>query len=437
MKTYRIIAAAIALATASQAIAQNPILITRAYNSDPQARVWTVNGLPRLFVYGSRDESPKYFCSNKYDVFSTDDMIHWTGGESFSSEEEIKYNNNGLFAPDCIERNGKYYLFYSQPGDDAEGTAVSDSPYGPFTDGKKVEGANQIDPSVFIDDDGTAWMFWGQFSAKCAKLNPDMRSIDESTIKDGIITEQEHHFHEGIQAFKHNGIYYLTFADIGRRGMPTCIGYATSDCVTGPYTYRGVIVDNFGCDPSVWNNHGSVVQFKGQWYVFYHRSSYDTNTMRQSCVEPIEILPDGSIPEVRMTSTGAGRPLDPYLRLGEDPVAARACFLKGHARIVGPVLAAIRSNDFASWEDFDFKARPRKMKLQVCPMAGGKVEVYTEYLYKGRLAQFEVPAGDGKTVITLEADVTEDLEGVLPLRMKFFGEEDKDLFSIVSFSFEK
>ena len=176
-----------------RAEAQNPVLLGKAYNSDPQARVWTVDDEERLFIYGSKDENPAYYCSGKYDVFSTNDMIHWSGREAFSSDE-VKYNDEVLYAPDCIEKDGKYYLFYSQPGAYPEGTAVGDSPFGPFLDGKPLKDANQIDPSVFIDDDGQAWMFWGQFSAKCAKLNPDMRSMDPSTIKDGIITEADHHF---------------------------------------------------------------------------------------------------------------------------------------------------------------------------------------------------------------------------------------------------
>ena len=432
-----IIEAVMFLLLSAGAAAQNPVFISRAYNSDPQARVWTVDGKPTLFVYGSRDESPSYYCSGRYDVFSTEDMVNWKGGDSFSSEE-VPYNEEVLYAPDCMEKDGKYYLYYSQPGPYPEGTAVSDSPYGPFRDGKPVEHAGQIDPSIFIDDDGTAWMFWGQFSAKCAKLNPDMRSIDPSTIKDGIITEAEHHFHEGIQAFKHNGTYYLTFADIGRRGMPTCIGYATSDNITGPYTYRGVIIDNFGCDPAVWNNHGSVVKFKDQWYVFYHRSSCGSNTMRQTCIEPIEILPDGSIPEVGMTSTGAGAPLDPYIAIGADPVAGRACYLTGHARIDrNSRLDGIRDNDTAAWLDFDFEEGPRKMVLSVCPKAGGSVEVYSEYMYGGTLASFEVPPGDGKTIVTLEAEVGRDITGIHPVRMRFHGDDDTDLFTLVSFGFKR
>ena len=252
----------------------------------------------------------------------------------------------------------------------------------PILDGSAIQGANQIDPSVFIDDDGQAYLFFGQFAAKCARLNPDMRSIDRSTLRDSIITEAEHHFHEGIQAFKRNGIYYLVYADISRRGMPTCLGYATSEHVMGPYTYRGVIVDNFGCDPYVWNNHGSVGELNGQWYVFYHRSTNGTEMLRKSCVEPIRFNPDGTIDEVPMTTSGAAGYLDPFTLMP----GWRACGLTGHARIVlrkqagREILAQIRRRDSALWRDFRFDRTPERMQLTVIPHKGGKVQVFANTL---------------------------------------------------------
>ena len=179
------------------------------------------------------------------------------------------------------------------------------------------------------------------------------------------------------------------------------------------------------------------MKFKDQWYVFYHRSSQGSNIMRQTCAEPIEILPDGTIPEVEMTSTGAGKPLDPYLAIGSDPVAARACYLTGHARIdKDHRLSEIRDFDTAAWRDFDFKDGPKKMILSVIPEAGGMIYVYSEYLYGNNVATFKVPEGDGKTLITLEAKVGTDLKGVRPIRMRFHGDKDKNLFTINSFRFE-
>mgnify|MGYP002625398305 CR=1 FL=1 len=159
--------------------------------------------------------------------------------------------------------------------------------------------------------------------------------------------------------------------------------------------------------------------------------------MRQSCAEPIEILPDGTIPEVQMTSTGAGKPLDPYLSIGSDPVAARACYLTGHIRIgENKALEEIRDNDTAAWRDFDFNDGARKMVISVRPQAGGEILVYSEYLYGAPLATFKVPQGDGKTLITLEMEVNGELSGTRPIQMRFQGEKDKNLFEINGFRFE-
>ena len=428
------------------AAGQNPIIPEAMYNSDPQARSWTDgNGIPTLYVYGSRDESKSYYCSHHYDVLYTQDFKTWTiCKDSFASrgeDDQVPYNDEYLYAPDCIEKDGKYWLFYSQSGGkDVEGVAVSDRPTGPFRNGTVLKDARQIDPSVFIDDDGQAWLFWGQFAAKCAKLNPDMRSIDPSTIRDSVITEAAHHFHEGIQAFKRNGIYYLVFADISRRGMPTCLGYATADKVTGPYTYRGVIIDNHGCDPYVWNNHGSVAALNGQWYVFYHRSTNGTEMLRKSCVEPIRFNEDGTIPEVPMTTSGAAGPLDPF----QVMEGFRTCGLTGHARIIlrrqegvrdRELLARIRNRDSAQWRDFDFSVKPRIMRLTVIPHAGGTVNVYANTLCLPMVASFQIPAGDGRRPVTLEVPVRPGLEGIQPLFFRFYGKEGTDLMDLVEFCF--
>ena len=431
------------LAGAVAATAQNPIIPEAKYNSDPQARTWSMpDGTQRLYVYGSRDESSTWYCSHAYDVLSTDDMKSWKlTPDSFLSKgegDQVPYNDEFLYAPDCFRKDGKYWLFYSQSGGrDVEGVAVSDRPEGPFRDGSAIQGANQIDPSVFIDDDGQAYLFFGQFAAKCARLNPDMRSIDRSTLRDSIITEAEHHFHEGIQAFKRNGIYYLVYADISRRGMPTCLGYATSEHVMGPYTYRGVIVDNFGCDPYVWNNHGSVGELNGQWYVFYHRSTNGTEMLRKSCVEPIRFNPDGTIDEVPMTTSGAAGYLDPFTLMP----GWRACGLTGHARIVlrkqagREILAQIRRRDSALWRDFRFDRTPERMQLTVIPHRGGKVQVFANTLCLPLVAEFDVPAGDGMRPVTLEVPVKAALEGVHPLFFRFNGEAETDLMDLVSFRF--
>lgn len=295
----------LALAATLPVLAQNPICPMGVYMADPSAKVFD----GELLVACSLDLSTRTWCSPYYHLLSSEDAVNWTlHRDVFAAVgpyDEVSYNDMPLYAPDMAKFGGKYFLYYDQP-DQSEGVAIAESPAGPFKGGRLVEGARGIDPCVFVDDDGQAYYFWGQFSAKGAKLNPDGVSIDLSTIVDGLVTEQDHFFHEGSFVFKRNGWYYYVYADVSRQNAPTCLGYSMSRNVFGPYEYKGVIVDNAGSDPLVWNNHGSVVEYKGQWYVLYHRPTHFSSTMRKACMEPITFRADGTIREVEMTSQGAG-----------------------------------------------------------------------------------------------------------------------------------
>ena len=282
--------------------AQNPVVPPGVFAADPEGHQWKDG---RLYLYVSRDESPDFYCSWRYDLLSTDDLKNWTiHRDAFASKgpnDEVPYSDGELYASDAAYKDGKYYLYYSMRDAIDEGVAVADAPAGPFRDGRPVEGISQIDPAVFIDDDGQAYLYWGQFSAKGAKLKDNMLEVDTTTIVDGLVTEQEHFFHEGSSMRKRNGIYYMVYSHL-RKGRPTCIGYATSRSPLGPFEYGGVIVDNAGCDPESWNNHGSICEFDGRWYVLYHRTTNGTRSLRKVCIEPIEFNEDGSIDEVEMTS---------------------------------------------------------------------------------------------------------------------------------------
>ena len=166
--------AAILMLPASLAVAQNPIVPPGVYIADPSARVFSDG---KLRIFGALDESTQYYCSWRYHTMETDDMKHWRITENiFASKgegDEVSYSDTRLSAPDAMERDGKFFLYYcmNQPKD-VEGVATSRSPTGPFTDGRPLDvgGFEQIDPSVFIDDDGQAYYLWGQFEAKMAKL---------------------------------------------------------------------------------------------------------------------------------------------------------------------------------------------------------------------------------------------------------------------------
>lgn len=356
--------------------AQNPISPMGVYIADPTARV---DRDGKLYVYGSLDTEPGSYCSKDYHVLSSSDAKTWTLHPNRFSWSET------LYAPDLIRKGDTYYLYFDIPNGD-EFVAEGKVPTGPFGDAAKIEGPKQIDPNIFIDDDGQAYYFWGQFSGKGAKMNPDMKTLDLSTMVDGLVTEKDHFFHEGSFVFKRGKYYYYLYADISRNHRPTSLGYAMATSPLGPYVYKGVIIDNAGCDPETWNNHGSIVEYKGQWYIFYHRSTHASRAMRKACLEPITFNEDGTIDEVEMTSQGAGGPLD----ANQEIDVARACLLQGHARIQldadrrtgvargkREVLAGIRDGDAAAWKYLDFRKGAKKIELKVKPAAGGVIRVRT------------------------------------------------------------
>lgn len=344
---------------------RNPILPLDVHVPDSEAHVMPDG---KLYVYGSFDLLEDVYCSEEYHVVSTPDMKHWTVHDKsldgkdvpwFNDPNAVKYpgidwshptpfilkmmerdRENGvdmkaefeknadkpkpplLFAPDCLERDGKYYLYFCMP-DDSEGVAVSDRPEGPFEDIRQLP-IGGIDPAIFIDKDGEAYLYWGQLFSHGVKLGKDMVSLDREQIRDDLVTETEHFFHEGSSMRRIGDTYYYLYADM-ERGKPTSLGYSTGPTPFGPFTYRGIIIDNDGCDPASWNNHGSIECVGGQWYVFYHRCSRGMQQHRRLCVEKISIAPDGSIPEVKMTSQGVGEPFKP----GEALYGYQACGVSG------------------------------------------------------------------------------------------------------------
>jgi len=428
---------------------QNPICPSGLNIADPSTRVWNDG---RLYVYGSRDESLDYYCSYDHWVLSTSDLINWEFTPNvFASKgknDQIPWNDSPLYAPDVMYKNGTYYMYYCQPGG-KEGVATSTSPNGPFTNAKEIylKNKNQIDPAVFVDDDGQTYYTWGQFQAKIAKLKPNMTEIDTTTIVENVITEKEHFFHEGNYMVKRNGIYYMVYANMSRKGMPTCIGYSTSKSPMGPYTYGGVIVDNDGCDPNNWNNHGSIVEFKGQWYVFYHRTTNGVVNARKCCIEPIFFNSDGSINEVEMTSQGAGKPLDAFSQIE----AEWACLLFGHVRIesyswdhanpLNPAnadqLGQIVNNDRAAYKYINFGEGASSISVRVAPGAKpGKIYLQTDNTWSPHIGTLDIPGGgDGKTCTTLSCKINE-VKGVHALYLTFAAEE-KESFTIDWFKFYK
>ena len=431
------------LSLTGTSLAENPIVPPGMYMADPSAHVWPDG---KLYVYGSRDESPDYYCSHSYDVLSTSDLIHWTiHRHTFVSKgpgDQVPYSDDFLYAPDAQFRNGTYFLFYCLANrTSTEGVAKSTSPTGPFLKGRVIDtnGINQIDPCVFIDDDGQAYYIWGQFSAKMAKLKPDMTEIDRSTIRDGIVTEKEHRFHEGGYMVKRNGIYYFVYAGLSMKDTASCISYATSRSPWGPFKYGGVIIDNDGSDPRNWNNHGSLVEFKGRWYVFYHRATHGSYTMRKACVEPITFNEDGSINQVEMTTQGAAGPLSATEKID----AERACLLNGNLRIDAfagdnEELTGITDGDRAAYKYINFGEGTQGFTIRVAPGKDpGAIEVALDRPWHPSILEKPLEiggGGDGKTWIELKA-TTKPVTGVHAVWLRFTT-KGGETFRVDRFKFE-
>lgn len=360
----------------------NPVLPLHHFIPDVEAHVGHDG---RLYAYGSQDLAGNHtYCSHSYRVFSTDNLLDWVNhGTSFASagpDAQTPWSTAELYAPDCVYKDGTYYLYFCQK-DRSEGVAVSQHPAGPFTDASTIPHAHKdaIDPTAFVDDDGQAYLYWGQYQLRGARLNPDMRTIDESTLNKAIINEDDDGFHEGPSMHKIGDTYYLLFCDTAR-GQATCLSYATGTSPLGPFEKKGVIIDNDGCQFMNWNNHGSIVEFQGQWYIFYHRASQGSNFNRRVCLEKIEIAADGSIAEVEMTTQGVEGPI-PASRTLE---ATRACLMTGEMRSEfasdeTEFLARTRDGESAAYKYIDFSRKYQRFSCHAAAAGfGGCIELHID-----------------------------------------------------------
>lgn len=342
----------------------NPYLPSWEYVPDGEPRVFG----DRIYVYGSHDRKDSIdFCDYKLKVWSApvSDPTKWVcHGDIFRSRDghdspsDVDWTDELLFAPDVVERGGKYYLYAYIVN--AKGcVAVADRPEGPFRllSRYKYDIPNHydngtfIDPGVLVDDDGRVYVYCGYQGSYMCELKDNMYEAVPGSYKLDIIpTAEPHRFFEACSPRKINGTYYLIYSP--QRG--SCLDYATSDSPTGPFTYRGTIIDN-GIDFPGGNDHGSVCCVNGQWYIFYHRMTNGTIMSRRGCVERIEILPDGTIPQVEMTSLGFEESLNPY----DFTQADTACVLKGGCYITETSvferpIVNVTDGCVMGWKYFDF-----------------------------------------------------------------------------------
>lgn len=364
----------------------NPYLPSWEYIPDGEPRVFG----DRIYVYGSHDRKNSIdFCDYKLKVWSAplSDPNKWVcHGDIFrtndgaDSPSDVDWTDQLLFAPDVVERGGKYYLYAYIVN--AKGcVAVADRPEGPFRLLSRYEydipnhydNGTFIDPGVLVDDDGRVYIYCGYQGSYMCELKDNMYEVVPGSYKLDIIpTAEPHRFFEACSPRKINGTYYLIYSP--QRG--SCLDYATSDSPTGPFTYRGTIVDN-GIDFPGGNNHGSACCINGQWYIFYHRMTNGTIMSRRGCVERIELLPDGTIPQVEMTSLGFEESLNPY----QVTPAETACVLKGgcyitETNVFERPVTNITDGCVMGWkyfnfgEDFSSKTMQVRLKVRGCGSKG-------------------------------------------------------------------
>lgn len=296
--------------------AQGNPFVTDIYTADPSAHVWKDG---RLYVYPSHDISPPRGCDlmDQYHVYSTKDMVHWKDHGVILSAKDVEWGRKEggfMWAPDCAYKNGNYYYYFPHPSDTKWnnswkiGVAVSKHPAKGFKVVGYIKGLkSMIDPCVFVDDDGQAYLFYGG-GGKCegGKLKDNMIEVDgEMQSMEGLVD-----FHEATWVHKRNGVYYLSYSDNHDEGNDkegvkgdNRMRYATSNSPLGPWKYQGIYMD----PTDSYTNHGSIVEYKGQWYAFYHNSKLSSDNgkfndwQRSICVDKLFYNPDGTIQKVVQT----------------------------------------------------------------------------------------------------------------------------------------
>ncbi|MBN2063859.1 MAG: family 43 glycosylhydrolase [Sedimentisphaerales bacterium] len=282
-----------------------PACVLPGYHADPHIAVFG----DTYYIYPTTDGNEGWNTSS-FSCMSSKDLIHWQNhGVILQLGKDITWTDKNAWAPAIATANGKYYFYFSAFSN--IGVVVSDSPYGPFTDplGKPLVARGSyncqvIDPMVFVDDDGSAYLYFGQGNCNVAKLNPDMVSFDSATVKTitPVDGSGKKSYNEGAFMLKRQGKYYLMWSEFDTRDPRYSVCYAVADSPVGPFVKaannpvlkaKGLVLGA---------GHHSVVQTPGtdNWYIAYHRFAIPNGTgyKRETCISLMYFNEDGSIKPV-------------------------------------------------------------------------------------------------------------------------------------------
>lgn len=296
------------------AVSGNPI-IRHKYSCDPTALIYQ----DTVFLFTGHDEAPagtEEYVMNDWLCFSSADLINWTEHPSPWRATDFKWAKGDAYAAKVIEQNGKFYFYApvspAVGNGKAIGVAVASHPTGPYEDAKgsplithemlpptRNEKAN-LDPTVLIDDDGQAYIFWGNKTCYCAKLKDNMTELDGS-----IKTVDLPHFEEGAHIYKRDGWYYLAYG----YNSPEKVAYAMSKEIDGPWEFKGILNELAGnCE----TNRPCIIYFKGNSYFIYHNGSLKNggSYRRSVCIDHLYYNIDKTLKRVVMTSEGVQKASD-------------------------------------------------------------------------------------------------------------------------------
>lgn len=429
----------------------NPIVQT-CYTTDPAPMVHN----DTLYVYTGHDENnADFFWMQEWRVYSTTDMVNWTDHGSPLAIEDFSWGDDRAWAPQCVERDGKFYFYvplHSRlSGTMAIGVAVGDTPTGPFKDAlghPLVDGSwDYIDPTVFIDDDGQAYLYWGNPEIYYVKLNRDMISFDgdvmkveqtiegfgapgpEKRLKDAKYRDN---YTEGPWFYKRDGKYYLVYA---AGGIPEHIAYSISDSPVGPWKYMGEVMPHY--ESGSFTNHAGITDYKGRSYFFYHTGNLPGGGgfARSIAVEPFEYNPDGSIPVINPTAEGpeAVSTLNPFRRVEAETIAWSSGVTTEPNANTGIYVSDIHNGDFIRVANVNFGNKaPRSFGASVASARrGGFIDVRLDSPDGELLATLEVPATGGwEEWRYLETPALIEAQGIHDVYFMFRGRKGPKLFNL-------
>ncbi|MGB3438634.1 MAG: glycoside hydrolase family 43 protein [Actinophytocola sp.] len=414
------------------ASADNPI-VGHVYTADPAPLVH--NG--RVYLYTGHDEDGStYFTMREWRVWSSADMVNWTDHGSPMNLSTFSWASADAWAGQTVYRNGRFYWYVPvknrATGRMAIGVAVADSPTGPFRDaiGRPLVENGEIDPHAFVDDDGQAYLYWGNPNLWYVRLNADMISYSGGPTQIPLTTagygtrvgnaSRPTLYEEGPWVFKRGGLYYNVFA---AECCSEFIAYSTAPSPTGPWTYRGTVMPRQG---SSFTNHAGIVDFKGGSYFFYHNGALPGGGgfTRSVAVERFTYNGDGTIPAITMSTQGppAVDVLNPFVRQEAETIAWGSGIETEPAGEGGMNVGWIENGDWTKVENVAFGSGARSLRARVASASsGGTVEVRLGSATGTVAGRCAVPGTGGWQTWTTVSCSVSGVTGTQDLYLRFTG----------------